>query len=91
AMAKAVVSTTIGAEGLPVKHDREVLIADSPEEFANSIFKVLSDKGLRRQLESSARELVVSKYSWAAVAEEFALTLSGACRTQGKRLVTPRP
>lgn len=75
AMGKAVVSTTIGAEGLPVGHGAELLLADSPEEFAQSVVMLLRDPVARRKLGSAARELVQSKYSWASVAREFAVAL----------------
>ena len=71
AMRKAVVSTTIGAEGLPVTDGRDVLIADTPEQFANSVVMLLRDRGRREVLEDAARELVVTHYDWAAVASEL--------------------
>jgi sugar transferase (PEP-CTERM/EpsH1 system associated) len=71
AMRKAVVSTTIGAEGLPVTDGRDVLIADTPEQFANSVVMLLRDRTRRETLEHAARELVVTHYDWAAVASEL--------------------
>ena len=76
-MAKAVVSTTIGAEGLPVRHGAELLLADSPDEFAQSVVKLLQDAAMRRRLGLAARELVETKYSWASVARNFASALEG--------------
>src|SRR5262249_19518677 len=63
AMAKAVVSTTIGAEGLPVQHGTELLLADSPDDFARSTVTLLKDASARRHLGRAARELVATKYS----------------------------
>jgi sugar transferase (PEP-CTERM/EpsH1 system associated) len=74
-MGKAIVSTTIGAEGLPVRHDVDVLLADSPEDFAKSVVNLLGDAATRRRLGEAARELVETKYSWASVAREFAASL----------------
>ena len=74
-MGKAIVSTTIGAEGLPVRHGAELLLADSPEDFAQSIVTLLGDAAARRRLGSAARELVETKYSWGSVAREFASAL----------------
>ena len=71
-MGKAIVSTTIGAEGLPVLHDEHLLIADEPAHFANSTVELLGDAGRRRSLGTTARKLVVGKYSWRIVAEQFA-------------------
>jgi len=71
AMGKAVVSTTVGAEGLPVTHGRDILIADDPAEFAASVVRLLRDPESARRLGSEARKLVESKYSWGAVADSF--------------------
>jgi sugar transferase (PEP-CTERM/EpsH1 system associated) len=78
AMAKAVVSTTIGAEGLPVQHGSEILLADTPDAFAESVVILLRDNARRKTLGRAARELVESKYSWASVARQFALALEKA-------------
>jgi len=75
AMGKALVSTTIGAEGLPVRHGEDVLLADAPEDFANSVVRLLEDAVERRRMGNAARVLVETKYSWASVAKEFAASL----------------
>jgi glycosyltransferase involved in cell wall biosynthesis len=71
AMGKAVVSTTVGAEGLPVTPGRDVLIADEPRQFADAIVALLRNVDLRRALERTARALVVERYDWSAVAGEL--------------------
>jgi sugar transferase (PEP-CTERM/EpsH1 system associated) len=76
-MGKAIVSTTIGAEGLPVGHGKELLLADSPDHFAKSVVDLLGDAAERRRLGTAARELVETKYSWGSVAREFATALEG--------------
>jgi glycosyltransferase involved in cell wall biosynthesis len=70
-MAKAVVSTTVGAEGLPVTGGEHVLIADDPAAFAREVVGLLRDGDRRRRLESAARALVLAKYDWSAVAGEL--------------------
>ncbi len=45
-MQKPIVSTTVGAEGLEVRDKHDILIADSPQEFCNTILKALKDKAL---------------------------------------------
>jgi polysaccharide biosynthesis protein PslH len=82
AMEKAVVSTTIGAEGLPVRHGTHLLLADAPDDFADSVVKLLQDSATRQKLGRAARELVATKYGWASVARDFASALE---------LVLPRP
>ena len=71
AMGKATVSTTIGAEGLPVTDGKEILIADSPESFAHAVVSLLRQPEQRRQLGLSARRLVEQKYSWSIVSDLF--------------------
>ncbi|MCK4306989.1 glycosyltransferase family 4 protein [candidate division WOR-3 bacterium] len=58
-----VISTTLGAEGLPVTHGKDILVADSPEEFANSVIRLIQDKNLSSQLAENLRTLVRSKFS----------------------------
>jgi sugar transferase (PEP-CTERM/EpsH1 system associated) len=70
-MAKAVVSTTIGAEGLPVTNGRDIEIADDPSGFAQAVVRLIRDTDARRSIETAARQLVVEKYDWSAVAEDF--------------------
>ena len=70
-LGKALVSTTLGAEGIDVTHDRDVLIADTPADFAEQVLRVLGDAGLARQLGAEARRLVVQRYSWRAAGERL--------------------
>lgn len=64
AMQKAVVSTSIGCEGLLVKHGEHLLVADSPEKFAQAVIQLLRDPVLRASLGQSGRVLVEEEYSW---------------------------
>src|SRR6266566_9741274 len=80
AMGKAVVSTTIGAEGLPVRHRRNILLADTPEDFAHQTVSLLQNSVLRQQLGSAAHRLVIENYTWASVAKGFANILQRVAR-----------
>ena len=71
AMGKAVVSTTVGAEGLPVTDGEHVRLADDPATFADAVVRLLRDVDARRSLEAAARTLVVARYDWSAVAGEL--------------------
>jgi glycosyltransferase involved in cell wall biosynthesis/peptidoglycan/xylan/chitin deacetylase (PgdA/CDA1 family) len=71
AMGKTLVSTTVGAEGIEARPDRELLIGDEPDAFAAACVRLLGDGGLRRRLGAAGRALVVERYSWRAVAEEL--------------------
>jgi sugar transferase (PEP-CTERM/EpsH1 system associated) len=93
AMGKAVVSTTIGAEGLPVADGEHVLIADEPRSFAGAVLTVLRDRARRRTLETAARTLVVQHYDWSAVAGELddALRITAGLPHAASAKKTPRP
>ena len=87
-MAKAVVSTTIGAEGLPVTSGRDVEIADEPARFAHSVVHLMRDADARRAIESAARALVVERYDWAAVSKDFeSALLKAAGVAAGERAI----
>jgi glycosyltransferase involved in cell wall biosynthesis len=66
AMGKAVVSTTLGAEGLDVVPERDLLIADDAASLVAQIGRLLDDPELGRRIGASARKLVASRYSWKA-------------------------
>jgi glycosyltransferase involved in cell wall biosynthesis len=79
AMGKAVVSTTIGAEGLPVTSGRDIAIADEPQRFADAVVTLMRDAAMRERLEQAARALVVERYDWSAVANDFEDALGRVC------------
>jgi sugar transferase (PEP-CTERM/EpsH1 system associated) len=64
AMRKAVVSTSIGCEGLSVVPGKHLLIADRPVEFAQAVVKLLTNPEMRTTLGNAGRALVEEKYSW---------------------------
>jgi sugar transferase (PEP-CTERM/EpsH1 system associated) len=86
AMGKAVVSTTIGAEGLPVAQGKNIVIADQPAEFARAVVRLVRDQAARQQIEAAARRLVVDHYDWSAVANDFETALLSARGDERVRL-----
>jgi glycosyltransferase involved in cell wall biosynthesis len=84
AMAKAVVSTTIGAEGLPVRDGEHLRIADTPRAFADAVLHLLQHDAERERLGRQARQLVVDRYDWAAAATELEKALVDV-RLRGQR------
>ena len=82
AMKLPVVSTTIGAEGLPVRAGEELLIADEPEEFAAACVRVLNDDALARTLGAQAAATVRTRFGWDRVAAEFAALCEQACKVR---------
>lgn len=81
AMGKAVVSTTIGAEGLPVKNNEHLMIADDPEDFANTLITLLFDQEKKVHLGTNARNYVKNNFAWQSVARVF----SDICTETGKK------
>lgn len=85
AAGKAVVSTTIGAEGLDVLHGRDILLADDAATFADEVVSLLEDPGRRRRFERAAFELA-AQFDWKAVARGFEETLARVAQESGERL-----
>lgn len=77
-MGKAIVSTTLGAEGLPVEHGKNILLADAPDEFAGHVVGLLGDSQARQTLGRNARRLVEERFSWSAVTDHFEHALERA-------------
>ena len=62
-----VVTTTIGAEGLPLVPGEHAQVADTPASFAAAVLGLLRDEPLRAHLAARGRELVEASFSWGAV------------------------
>jgi glycosyltransferase involved in cell wall biosynthesis len=63
---RAVVSTSIGAEGLGGKPGEHLLIADDPESFVEAIVRLMENPDRRRQLGESGRALYLDRYTWSS-------------------------
>jgi polysaccharide biosynthesis protein PslH len=70
-MAKPMVSTTLGCEGLSVRDREHLLIADDPETFAREILELFEDGELRRRLGLAGRALAEQNYSWRLAGERL--------------------
>ena len=64
AMGKPLVSTTIGCEGIDVRHEEHLLIADTAEAFTDELARVLADPDYGRALGRAGRRKMVDGYSW---------------------------
>jgi len=58
-----IVSTTLGAEGIPVSHEKNIIIADTSFEFVRSIKLLLKDKEKAKSISSNCRKLIEQNYS----------------------------
>lgn len=75
AMGKAVVSTHVGTEGLPLTNGQNVMLTDDPWHFAAAVVDLLQDHKKRQCLGETAREFVQRNFAWEKIAEIF----SGVC------------
>ncbi len=71
AMAKAIISTSVGAEGIEHSNGENILLRDTPEEFSDAVLSVMADKRQRQSLEAGGRALVEAKYDWRAVCDKL--------------------
>ena len=90
AMGKATVSTSIGAEGLDVNDGRDILLADSPEKFAESLIALLRNDQLRKGISRAAAEQA-ARYDWSVITERFEEVLAGAVSTHVGAALRGRP
>jgi glycosyltransferase involved in cell wall biosynthesis len=68
AMGKAIVSHSIGCEGIEVEHDRDIVMADTAEETANAIIELFNDSARRDRIAANARLKAEHKYDWGVIA-----------------------
>ena len=71
AMARPVVSTTIGAEGLGQRDGDSILIGDDAESFAGHVVRVLSDPEAAARIASAGRRHVVQHFDWNRIGERL--------------------
>ena len=82
AMEKPVVSTTIGAEGLPVRHGVDALLADDPDAFAAAVLELLANPVRAQRMGMAAAARVRSEFGWDRVAEQFSDICARAARAR---------
>jgi glycosyltransferase involved in cell wall biosynthesis len=59
-----VVSTSLGAEGLPARDGDNILLADSASDFADAVFRLLACCELRERLRISGISLLEQEFTW---------------------------
>jgi glycosyltransferase involved in cell wall biosynthesis len=74
----AVVSTSIGAEGLHVNPPHDIRIADTPEAFAENCLELLEDAETRETMAKNAWEMVTANFAWEHAAQCFEQSLEAA-------------
>jgi glycosyltransferase involved in cell wall biosynthesis len=71
ALGTPVVTTSIGLEGIEATPDKEILVADSPIEFAEKVIELIENKPLRKNISINAREFIEAKYTWDKVLKKL--------------------
>jgi glycosyltransferase involved in cell wall biosynthesis len=91
AAGRAVVSTTIGAEGLDVHHGLDITLADDARCFAQAVIALLRDPELRRRYQTAAAE-TAARYDWPAIGQRFAEVLQSVAemKSSARCAIPPR-
>ncbi len=84
AMGKAIVSTAVGAEGLPAVHGANMLLADDPRCFAQSVTRLLDDETAVTRLGAEGRRVVEEYFAWERVAQSLLAAYSETVNSGGR-------
>jgi glycosyltransferase involved in cell wall biosynthesis len=88
AMERAVVSTTVGAEGLPVSNGIDLLVADEPAAFANAVITLLTNSSYAVQLGQRAASIVRQNHGWRQVTDSFVSICAKNGHTKNRPQIT---
>ena len=75
-----VVSTRLGAEGIPVESGRELLLADEPIDFGAAVLRVLADPALAESLARAGLEFVRRHFDWSVIGDNLNAALAEVVR-----------
>jgi len=71
AQSKAVVTTSVGAEGIDATRGEEIVVADAPAEFADETVFLLQNPDLVQSIGAKARQLIEEKYDWRIIERDI--------------------
>lgn len=92
AMKIPIVTTTVGCEGINLKHGESALFADSPVEFADAVVRLFNDSALRAGIANRACRFVLEEHNWAEKGKELERVYHLVIEEKAQRRVkTPRP
>jgi glycosyltransferase involved in cell wall biosynthesis len=77
AMGRPVVSTALGAEGLPVRPQRDIVLGNDPLGFAEAAVALINDSTQRERIGAAGRELVIRSHTWDLAAQEMGTIVRG--------------
>ena len=70
-LGRAVVSTSIGCEGISITDGENILLADDAQSFASQTIALLQDKQKRESIAQIARQFVIDHYDWDAITDSL--------------------
>jgi polysaccharide biosynthesis protein PslH len=91
AMARPMVSTSLGAEGLDLAHGTSALMADDPAGFSDAILAVLGDPRLADRLGSCGRRHVIERFDWNRIGDRTRTLLASTIGLRGRTQLVQRP
>lgn len=80
ALGTPVIATAHAAKGLQVQHERDIMIASTPAEYAENVLRVLGDAALREQLSVNGRRLIEAKHDWEVIGQQLDECIQKAVR-----------
>jgi glycosyltransferase involved in cell wall biosynthesis len=88
AMGKAIVSTTLGAEGIEAVPGRDLLVEDDPASFGDALNRLLAEPSLAARIGQAARQRALERYAWSGAARALE-TFYGRIMAVGLRSTAP--
>jgi polysaccharide biosynthesis protein PslH len=85
ALGTPVVATSKGAEGLEVRHEEHLLLADDAESFARCVVDLLDDPARASRLAANARRLIAERYTWHRIGQGLEQILQDAVETERRK------
>jgi len=85
AMQKAIVATSMSIDGLDLADNREVLLADTPQDFAEKVVRLLKDPKAAQQLGANGLARVQGQYSWTAMGKELETAIQSVMTARNGR------
>jgi polysaccharide biosynthesis protein PslH len=70
-MSCPVITTRVGTMGFPAETGVNVMLAETADEFAASLLRLLEDPGLRRRLGHNARAMILDRFAWSRISKEY--------------------
>jgi glycosyltransferase involved in cell wall biosynthesis len=89
ALAKPVVSTSLGADGIPVQDDVHLALADDPETFAGKIIRLLGERSIAEEMGRRGRLFIQQDFSWDTIVPRLENLYQSSTVNVAKRFAKP--